>query len=154
MMMVVMTIMAMTAMLDDHNAFRAGTVPAAFTIALTLTDRDVDTGTRHAALAAHFAPKSLAPLAADLTAHALATLSASFHPALGAIALSAHFTTALLRSAGVALHLTARCCTLIDADAGTSFWSVLREGRRCNRDSRSGGEQITELCHFGFPLKS
>jgi hypothetical protein len=142
MMMVVMTIMAMTAMFDDHNAFRAGTVPAAFTIALTLTDRDVDTGTRHAALAAHFAPKSLA------------TLSASFHPALGAIALSAHFTTALLRSAGVALHLTARCCTLIDADAGTSFWSVLREGRRCNRDSRSGGEQITQLCHFGFPLKS
>jgi hypothetical protein len=141
MMMVVMTIMAMTAMLDDHNAFRAGKVPAAFTIALTLTDRDVDTGTRHAALAAHFAPQSFAALAADLAPHTLATLSANF-------------TTALLRSAGVALHLTARCCTLIDADAGTSFWSVLREGRRCNRDSRSGGEQITELCHFGFPLKS
>ena len=133
-MMVVMTIMAMTAMLNDHNAFRAGTVPAVFTIALTLTDRDVDPGTRHTALAAHFAPKALATLAADLAPHTLAPLSANF-------------ATALLRPAGVALHLTARCCALIDADAGTGFWSVLREGRRCNCDRRSGGEQITKLCH-------
>jgi hypothetical protein len=127
---IVHVMMTMTAMLDDHNPFRAGTVPAALAIAL-FTDTDVNAAAHFAALTAH----ALTALAALFAAHAFAALTATFHAALGAIALLAHFAAAF-RPAGVALHLTAGCCAagggaLIDGNAGAAF-GVLCEGRRCN----------------------
>ena len=96
MMMVVMTIMAMTAMFDDHHTFRAGAVPTALAIAVTLADRHVNTGAHSlTALTTH----SLAPLSADFAPHALAAVATNFHAALGAVTLPATFTTALLRTA-------------------------------------------------------
>jgi hypothetical protein len=88
--------MTMPAMLDDHQAFRAGAVPTALTIAVTFTDRDVNTGAHSlAALATH----SVAALAAHFAPHSLAAVSATFHAALRAVTLFAHFATALLRTA-------------------------------------------------------
>jgi hypothetical protein len=88
--------MTMPAMLDDHQTFRAGAVPTALAIAVTLTDRDVNTGAHSlAALATH----SLAPLSAIFAPHSLAALAANFHAALRAVTLFAHFATALLRTA-------------------------------------------------------
>jgi hypothetical protein len=136
-----MMVMAMTAMLDDHETLRVGAMPAALMIALT--DRNVYTAAHFATLAAHFAP------------HALVALAASFHAAFSAFAtLSAHFSAAF-RTAAVALDFaTGGSAALVDADACSGFRSVLRQGRRCNCQHRSGGEQITKLGHCGFPLKS
>jgi hypothetical protein len=141
--------MVMTAMLDDHEPFRVGAVPAALTIAL-FADPDVNAATHFAALTAH----ALTALAALFAAHAFAALAANFHSALGAIALFAHFAAAF-RPACIALDFTARCCpagcgALIDGDAGAAFRRVLGEGRRCNGYHRSGGEQITKLGHVDF----
>jgi hypothetical protein len=136
-----MMVMAMTAMLDDHETLGVGAMPT--TIMIALTDLNVYTATHFAALAAHFAP------------HALAALAASFHASLSAFAtLFAHFSAAF-RTAAVALDFaTGGNAALIDADACSGFRSVLRQGRRCNCQHRSSGEQITKLGHCGFPLKS
>jgi hypothetical protein len=131
--------MAVTTVLDDHEPFRAGAVPAARRIAL-LADPHVDASAHLPALTA----QADAALTAVLAAHTFAALAANFEPALCASALSAHFAAAL-RPAHIAPDLTAGChpagCgSLIDGDADAGFRGVLRERRRCNRDHRSGGE--------------
>jgi hypothetical protein len=133
--------MAMTTMLDDHETLGVGAMPTAIMIALT--DRNVHTAAHFTALAAHFAP------------HALAALAVTFHASLRALAtLFAHFSAAF-RTAAVALDFAAGGnAALVDTDASPSFRSVLRQGRRCNCQHRSSGEQITKLGHCGFPLKS
>jgi hypothetical protein len=143
---VMAVMMVMTAMLDDHEPFRAGAVPAALGIALFANP--------HVYASAHlatFTAHADAALTAVLAADTFATFAANFDPALRASTLSAHLAAAF-RPARIALDLAARCgpdgCgSLIDRDAGAGFRGVLREGRRCNCDRRSGGEQITQLAH-------
>jgi len=85
-----MMVVMMTAMLDDHELFRAGAVPAALGIA-HLADAHMYASVHLAALTA----QAHAALTALVAAHTFAALASNFDPALCASALAAHVAAAL-----------------------------------------------------------